>query len=56
MRSTCRYCNGTRMLIKFPCGECEGKGSSVQRKKVVVRVPPGKIENDNSCVGISGFS
>jgi len=41
MRSTCRYCNGTRMLIKFPCVECEGKGSSVQRKKVVVRVPPG---------------
>uniref|UniRef100_A0A1B6GHS9 DnaJ homolog l(2)tid, mitochondrial n=1 Tax=Cuerna arida TaxID=1464854 RepID=A0A1B6GHS9_9HEMI len=41
MRSTCRYCNGTRMLIKFPCVECEGKGSNVQRKKVVVRVPPG---------------
>uniref|UniRef100_A0A1B6M6S0 DnaJ homolog l(2)tid, mitochondrial n=1 Tax=Graphocephala atropunctata TaxID=36148 RepID=A0A1B6M6S0_9HEMI len=41
MRSTCRYCAGTRMLIKFPCVECEGKGSSVQRKKVVVRVPPG---------------
>ncbi|XP_046672184.1 protein tumorous imaginal discs, mitochondrial-like isoform X2 [Homalodisca vitripennis] len=41
MRSTCRYCNGTRMLIKFPCTECEGKGSNVQRKKVVVRVPPG---------------
>ncbi|XP_054268355.1 protein tumorous imaginal discs, mitochondrial-like isoform X1 [Macrosteles quadrilineatus] len=41
MRSTCRACNGTRMLIKYPCGECEGKGSNVQRKKLVVRVPPG---------------
>ncbi|XP_041969563.1 protein tumorous imaginal discs, mitochondrial-like isoform X2 [Aricia agestis] len=41
MRSTCRHCHGTRMLIKFPCVECEGKGSSVQRKKVTVPVPAG---------------
>ncbi|XP_059056871.1 protein tumorous imaginal discs, mitochondrial-like isoform X2 [Achroia grisella] len=41
MRSTCRHCHGTRMLIKFPCTECEGKGQSVQRKKVTVPVPAG---------------
>ncbi|CAH0719062.1 unnamed protein product, partial [Brenthis ino] len=41
MRSTCRHCHGTRMLIKFPCAECEGKGQSVQRKKVTVPVPAG---------------
>ncbi|XP_021932200.1 protein tumorous imaginal discs, mitochondrial-like isoform X1 [Zootermopsis nevadensis] len=41
MRSTCRYCQGTRMYIKFPCSECEGKGSSVQRKKITVPVPAG---------------
>ncbi|KAK9509065.1 hypothetical protein O3M35_006464 [Rhynocoris fuscipes] len=41
MKSTCRYCGGTRMLIKFPCTECEGKGSTVQRKKVTVPVPAG---------------
>ncbi|CAB3225393.1 unnamed protein product [Arctia plantaginis] len=41
MRSTCRHCHGTRMHIKFPCEECEGKGSSVQRKKVTVPVPAG---------------
>ncbi|KAJ8728826.1 hypothetical protein PYW07_006522 [Mythimna separata] len=41
MRSTCRHCHGTRMLIKFPCIECEGKGQSVQRKKVIVPVPAG---------------
>uniref|UniRef100_A0A1B6DYE1 Chaperone DnaJ C-terminal domain-containing protein n=1 Tax=Clastoptera arizonana TaxID=38151 RepID=A0A1B6DYE1_9HEMI len=29
------------MLIKFPCIDCEGKGSNVQRKKVTVPVPPG---------------
>ncbi|XP_068622968.1 protein tumorous imaginal discs, mitochondrial-like isoform X2 [Battus philenor] len=44
MRSTCRHCHGTRMLIKFPCVECEGKGQSVQRKKVTVPVPAG-VEN-----------
>ncbi|PZC81014.1 hypothetical protein B5X24_HaOG213536 [Helicoverpa armigera] len=41
MRSTCRHCHGTRMLIKFPCVECEGKGQSVQRKKIKVPVPAG---------------
>ncbi|XP_046394015.1 protein tumorous imaginal discs, mitochondrial-like isoform X2 [Ischnura elegans] len=44
MRSTCRYCHGTRMYIKFPCSECEGKGQTVQRKKVTVPVPAG-VEN-----------
>lgn len=29
MRSTCRYCQGSRQYIKYPCVECEGKGQSV---------------------------
>ncbi|XP_022901527.1 protein tumorous imaginal discs, mitochondrial-like isoform X2 [Onthophagus taurus] len=41
MRSTCRYCEGTRMFIKHKCTECHGKGSTVQRKKVTVPVPAG---------------
>jgi len=41
MRSTCRYCEGTRMFIKNKCIECEGKGSTVQRKKITVPVPAG---------------
>ncbi|NP_001266353.1 Protein tumorous imaginal discs, mitochondrial-like [Bombyx mori] len=41
MRSTCRHCHGTRMLIKYPCVECEGKGQSVQRKKITIPVPAG---------------
>ncbi|KRT81744.1 hypothetical protein AMK59_6165 [Oryctes borbonicus] len=41
MRSTCRYCEGTRMYIKHKCVECQGKGSTVQRKKVTVPVPAG---------------
>ncbi|XP_076319570.1 dnaJ homolog l(2)tid, mitochondrial isoform X2 [Tachypleus tridentatus] len=41
MRSTCRRCHGTRMHIKFPCNECEGKGSTVQKKTVTVPVPAG---------------
>ncbi|XP_014249524.2 protein tumorous imaginal discs, mitochondrial-like [Cimex lectularius] len=43
MRTTCRYCQGTKMLIKFPCVECEAKGSVVQRKKVTVPVPAGIV-------------
>jgi DnaJ homolog subfamily A member 3 len=41
MRSTCRYCSGSRMYIKYPCIECDGKGQTVQRKKVTVPVPAG---------------
>lgn len=41
MRSTCRRCMGSRMHIPNPCMECEGKGSTVQRKKVTVPVPAG---------------
>lgn len=43
MRSTCRYCEGTRMYIKYKCTECEGKGSTVQRKTVTVPVPAGNF-------------
>lgn len=41
MRSTCRYCQGTRVYIKYPCNECDGKGQTVQRRKVTVPVPAG---------------
>jgi len=41
MRTTCRRCLGTKMYIPKPCLECEGKGSTVQRKKVTVPVPAG---------------
>ncbi|XP_057375063.1 protein tumorous imaginal discs, mitochondrial-like isoform X2 [Daphnia carinata] len=41
MRSTCRRCMGSRMYISNPCMECEGKGSTVQRKKITVPVPAG---------------
>ncbi|XP_032683453.1 protein tumorous imaginal discs, mitochondrial-like isoform X2 [Odontomachus brunneus] len=41
MSSTCRYCQGTRVHIKFPCDNCDGKGQSVQRKRVTVPVPAG---------------
>ncbi|CAG5104412.1 Similar to l(2)tid: Protein tumorous imaginal discs, partial [Cotesia congregata] len=41
MRSTCRSCHGSRVYIKSPCRECQGKGQNVQRKKVIVPVPAG---------------
>ncbi|XP_050417552.1 protein tumorous imaginal discs, mitochondrial isoform X1 [Patella vulgata] len=41
MRSTCRHCYGSRVIIKNPCSECAGKGKMILRKKVVVPVPAG---------------
>lgn len=41
MRSTCRYCQGTRQYIKYKCVECEGKGQTVQRRRITVPVPAG---------------
>ncbi|XP_018312898.1 protein tumorous imaginal discs, mitochondrial isoform X1 [Mycetomoellerius zeteki] len=41
MSSTCRYCQGTKIHIKFPCTECNAKGQTVQRKKITVPVPAG---------------
>ncbi|XP_035232727.1 protein tumorous imaginal discs, mitochondrial-like, partial [Stegodyphus dumicola] len=39
--STCRKCHGTKVLIKDPCTVCDGKGTTVQRKVVIVPVPEG---------------
>ncbi|ODM98433.1 hypothetical protein Ocin01_08249, partial [Orchesella cincta] len=41
MRSACRQCKGARVIIQWPCQECHGKGTTVQRKKVTVPVPAG---------------
>lgn len=44
MKSTCRQCQGTRVVIKNPCIECHGKGSTVQRKQVKIPVPAGTFQ------------
>jgi len=44
MRSTCRRCAGAKYIISNPCYECEGKGKTVQRKKVTVPVPAGIMD------------
>ncbi|KAL0117584.1 hypothetical protein PUN28_010413 [Cardiocondyla obscurior] len=41
MSSTCRYCQGSKIHIKFPCTECHARGQTVQRKKITVPVPAG---------------
>ncbi|KAF8791454.1 protein tumorous imaginal discs, mitochondrial-like [Argiope bruennichi] len=41
MRSTCRRCHGTKMVVKDPCNVCDGRGTTIQRKKVTVPVPAG---------------
>ncbi|KAJ1530694.1 hypothetical protein ONE63_005560 [Megalurothrips usitatus] len=41
MRTPCRVCNGTTMVIKDPCHECGGNGKTLQKKRVTVPVPAG---------------
>ncbi|KAG8192342.1 hypothetical protein JTE90_002162 [Oedothorax gibbosus] len=41
MKSTCVKCHGTKVTVKDPCKACDGKGSTIQRKKVTVPVPAG---------------
>ncbi|XP_012261563.1 protein tumorous imaginal discs, mitochondrial-like isoform X2 [Athalia rosae] len=52
MRSTCRYCQGSRIYIKYPCTECEGKGQTVQRKKITVPVPAGVEDGQTVRMGV----
>jgi len=49
MKSTCRQCQGTRVVIKDPCIECHGKGSTVQHKKVKIPVPAGIFKCNIIC-------
>ena len=41
-RSTCSYCNGEKIFIKFKCLECEGLGRKTYDTPVTVNIPPGK--------------
>lgn len=41
MKSTCRRCKGTKTIVLDPCPTCEGKGTTIQRKKITVPVPAG---------------
>lgn len=54
MRSTCRYCSGTRQYIKYPCNECDAKGQTVQRKRVTVPVPAGVEDGQTVRMNIGG--
>lgn len=37
----CRDCRGSGQIIDDPCPECAGSGSTVQRRTITVRIPPG---------------
>ncbi|KAL1455290.1 hypothetical protein WDU94_009395 [Cyamophila willieti] len=41
MRTTCRYCSGSGIYIKFPCNNCDGMGKSIQRQMVSIPIPEG---------------
>lgn len=41
MRTTCRSCYGRRETIPKKCIECDGKGQTIQNKRVNIPVPAG---------------
>ena len=39
--TTCSACRGEGKVINQPCSECQGKGTKVRNRKLVVSIPPG---------------
>lgn len=54
MRSRCRRCGGSRVIVKTPCAECNGKGKTRQRRRVVVNVPAGVEDGQTLRMPIGG--
>ena len=44
-RTTCSYCEGTKIFIKYKCLECEGIGRKTYDAPLDLVIPPGKILN-----------
>ena len=40
-RTTCSYCDGTRIFVKYKCHECEGIGRKTYESPVELNIPPG---------------
>jgi len=45
-RSTCSYCNGEKIFIKFKCLECEGIGRKTYDSPVMINIPPGTVHGE----------
>lgn len=56
LRSTCRACKGSRMHISKPCKACQGKGKTLQRKRVSVPVPAGVTDGQTLRMRINSGS
>lgn len=41
MKTTCRVCHGTGMFNRYPCNNCDGRGSCVQARATTISVPAG---------------
>ena len=39
--SECSACQGQGEIVEFPCGNCQGRGQSRQKKKLSVHIPKG---------------
>jgi len=50
--TTCPHCNGRGSVVVEPCRRCRGAGRHAQKRKVVVKIPPGI--NDSQAVRVRG--
>ena len=50
-RTTCSYCDGTRIFVKYKCHECEGIGRKTYESPVELNIPPG----DQTLLGNIGY-
>ena len=45
-RTTCSYCDGSKIFIKFKCLECEGLGRKTYDTGVPLTIPPGTVNGE----------
>ena len=44
-RAVCEHCQGEGTIITQPCKACRGTGKERQRRKMVIKIPPGVEDN-----------
>lgn len=41
IQTTCPICHGEGSMVKDPCKDCRGRGITMEKKKLSVKIPPG---------------
>jgi molecular chaperone DnaJ len=52
--STCYVCNGAGKIIRYPCKTCDGRGRTLETRKIKVNIPAGVDTGNRLRVGGEG--